>query len=313
MTTVLDPTVTATHTWTRWSTTMEVIVTDPSAIGAACAEVDIELDAIEAAASRFRPDSEVCVLAGSDGRPTEVSSLLADLVTAALAAAEQTDGDVDPTVGAAVVALGYDGDISELDPNAPVAAALVVPAVWTMIKLDGRTLTVPAGVLLDLGATAKALAADRCARRVVEATGSGVLVNLGGDIATAGPVPAGGWQVLVCDGDDDPQCHVSIGSGVGLATSSTIHRRWQRAGGQMNHHILDPRSGRSADPVWRTVTAAAGTCVAANTFTTAAVVRGYRAMDWLRGLGVTARLVDRQRAVHTVGPWPAEAGVRSDG
>ena len=313
MTTVLDATVTATHTWTRWSTTMELVVTDPSAIGAACAEVDIELDAIEAAASRFRPDSEVCVLAGSDGRPTEVSSLLADLVTAALAAAEQTDGDVDPTVGAAVVALGYDGDISDLDPNAPVAAALVVPAVWTMIKLDGRTLTVPAGVLLDLGATAKALAADRCARRIVEATGSGVLVNLGGDIATAGPVPAGGWQVLVCDGDNEPQCQVSIGSGVGLATSSTIHRRWRRAGGQMNHHILDPRSGRSADPVWRTVTAAAGTCVAANTLTTAAVVRGYRAMDWLRGLGVTARLVDRERAVRTVGPWPAEAGVRSGG
>jgi thiamine biosynthesis lipoprotein len=182
-----------------------------------------------------------------------------------------------------------------------------------MVRLDGRILTVPAGVLLDLGATAKAIAADRCARRVVETTGSGVLVNLGGDIATAGPVPAGGWQVLVCDGDDEPQCQVSIGSEVGLATSSTIHRRWQRAGGQLNHHILDPRSGRSADPVWRTVTAAAGSCVDANTLTTAAVVRGYRALDWLRGLGVTARLVDRDRTVHTVGPWPAPTAAQSDG
>jgi thiamine biosynthesis lipoprotein len=292
---------------------MELVVTDPSALGVACAEVALELDAIDAAASRFRPDSEVRALAAADGQPTEVSPMLAELVAAALTAADRTGGDVDPTVGAAVVALGYDDDIGKLDPNLPVAATLVVPAVWTMVRLDGRILTVPAGVLLDLGATAKAIAADRCARRVVETTGSGVLVNLGGDIATAGPVPAGGWQVLVCDGDDEPQCQVSIGSEVGLATSSTIHRRWQRAGGQLNHHILDPRSGRSADPVWRTVTAAAGSCVDANTLTTAAVVRGYRALDWLRGLGVTARLVDRDRTVHTVGPWPAPTAAQSDG
>jgi len=292
---------------------MELVVTDPSALGVACAEVALELDAIDAAASRFRPDSEVRALAAADGQPTEVSPMLAELVAAALTAADRTGGDVDPTVGAAVVALGYDDDIGKLDPNVPVAATLVVPAVWTMVRLDGRILTVPAGVLLDLGATAKAIAADRCARRVVETTGSGVLVNLGGDIATAGPVPAGGWQVLVCDGDDEPQCQVSIGSEVGLATSSTIHRRWQRAGGQLNHHILDPRSGRSADPVWRTVTAAAGSCVDANTLTTAAVVRGYRALDWLRGLGVTARLVDRDRTVHTVGPWPAPTAAQSDG
>ena len=212
---------------------MEVVVTDPSAIGAACAEVAVELDAIEVAASRFRPDSEVSLLANSGGQPTEVSALLAELVAAALTAADRSDGDVDPTVGAAVVALGYADDIGELDPTAPVATAVVVPAVWSMVRLAGRTLTVPAGVLLDLGATAKALAADRCASRVAEATGSGVLVNLGGDIATAGPIPDGGWQVLVCDGVEEPASRVSIESGVGLATSSTIHRRWRRAGGQL--------------------------------------------------------------------------------
>lgn len=306
---------TAASAWTRWSTTVEVIVTDPGAIGAARGEVAAELDAIELAASRFRPDSEVSLLAESGGKPTEVSALLAELVAAALAAADRSDGDVDPTVGAAVVALGYDRDIrdiGELDVGAPVATTVVVPAVWTMVRLTGRTLTVPAGVLLDLGATAKALAADRCARRVAETTGSGVLINLGGDIATAGPAPEDGWQVLVCDGRDEPGSQVSIGSGVGLATSSTLHRRWRRAGGLPNHHILDPRSGRSAEPVWRTVTAAAGSCVDANTMTTAAVVRGHRALDWLRSLGIPARLVDRERVVHTVGGWPPETGAGAD-
>ena len=72
---------------------------------------------------------------------------------------------------------------------------------------------------------AKAVAADRCAHRVHAETGSGVLVNLGGDLTTAGPTPDGGWQVLVQDSDDDPPCSITLGSGTGLATSSTRRRQ----------------------------------------------------------------------------------------
>src|ERR1700759_2295706 len=130
--------------------------------------------------------------------------------------------------------------------------SVAMQANWSMVALAGRTVTVPAGVPLDLGATAKAVAADQCARRVHRATGSGVLVNLGGDIATAGTEPDGGWQVLGQDDDNDPPCLVALPAGAALATSSTIRRRWRR-GNYSLHHILDPRTGRSADPVWRTV------------------------------------------------------------
>ena len=41
-----------------------------------------------------------------------------------------------------------------------------------MVTLEDRVVTVPPGILLDLGATAKAIAADRCADRVHRATGS---------------------------------------------------------------------------------------------------------------------------------------------
>jgi thiamine biosynthesis lipoprotein len=284
---------------------MHVVVTDPASLRLAREEVDAELDAVEVAASRFRPDSEVNALARSSGRPTVVSELLAEMIAAALAAARFTDGDVDPTVGAAMVALGYDRDFAELDPARPRAASITVPATWSMIMLDDHVVTVPEGVLLDLGATAKAIAADRCAARVQRATGSGVLINLGGDIATAGPAPAGGWQILVQDSDDDPACTVAMPSGSALATSSTVRRRWRR-GGDLVHHILDPRTGLSADPVWRTVTVAADTCVDANTLSTAAVIRGWSALDWIGALGFPARLVDSDRMVHTVGRWPAQ-------
>lgn len=276
---------------------MHLVVTEPASLRRARIEVDTELDAVDRVASRFRPDSEVMTLALSGGRPTQISETLAILLSAALTSARDTDGDVDPTVGAAAVALGSDNG---------VRVSAFRPACWSMVDLDGRVVTVPPGMLLDLGATAKAVAADRCAERVHSVTGSGVMVNLGGDIATAGPAPDGGWQVLVHDVDGDPDSAVALPSGTALATSSTLRRRWRR-NNELLHHILDPRTGRSADPVWRTVSVAAQTCWAANTVSTAAIVRGWSALTWIEALGLAARLVDRDRVEHTVGSWPRTA------
>ncbi|GLP76722.1 FAD:protein FMN transferase [Mycobacterium antarcticum] len=289
--------------WQRWSLDMQIVVTDASALAVARRETDAELDVVEAATSRFRLDSEINSLTLTSGRPTRVSETLADLLDAALTAARLTDGDVDPTVGAAMVALGYDADIADVRSASPAVPVFTTPAHWSMIAFDGHVVTMPPGVLLDLGATAKAVAADRCAQRAHMVTGSGVLVNLGGDIATAGPAPDGGWQVLVQDADDEPASSLALPAGSALATSSTLRRRW-RSGDELMHHILDPRTGRCADPVWRTVSVAAQTCFAANTVATAAVVRGWPALEWIGRLGMAARLVDVFGDVHTIGTWP---------
>lgn len=289
--------------WQRWSTDMQIVVTDPDCLAVARREVEAELDTIEAAASRFRPDSEINSLTTSSGRPTEVSDVLADLLDAALTAARLTDGDVDPTLGAALIALGYDDHFTEL--TARLAASVSISARWSMITLQGQHVTIPRGIVLDLGATAKAVAADRCAQRVHIATGSGALVNLGGDLATAGPAPDDdGWQILVHDDDADPASSITLPPGAAMATSSTVRRRW-RNGTDVVHHILDPRTGLSADPVWRTVSVAAQTCFAANTVSTAAVVRGWGALKWIAALGMPARFVDSNMGVHLVGGWPS--------
>jgi thiamine biosynthesis lipoprotein len=182
---------------------------------------------------------------------------------------------------------------------------------WRTIRVDARAGTVGlgAGVALDLGATAKALASDRAAAAAHGAAGCGVLVSLGGDIATAGPAPSGGWRVRVTDdhraGVEAPGQWITIQSG-GLATSSTTARRW-RSGGESVHHLLDPATGRPARGGWRTVSVAADTCLDANIASTAAIVRGERAASWLGGLALPARLVgDDGRALHIAG-WP-EAG-----
>lgn len=286
--------------WPLWSTVARIVVTDPARLPVARRIVEGCAGEVERACSRFRPDSELARLPRGD---VVLSPLLAELVATALTAAERTDGDVDPTVGPSMGALGYDRDFALVGSGASVRP---VPAPgWRQVRLAGRTLSRPDAVELDLGATAKAWAADECARRVAQRCGCGVLVALGGDLAIAGPVPAAGWRVLVRDGDTDPGVQVAMPAGGALATSSTVGRTWRR-GDQWYHHVLDPRTGEPAAPVWRTVSVAASCCVEANTLSTAAIVRGVGALPWLGGLGVAARLVGRNGRVVALGGWPVE-------
>ncbi|KAA9153623.1 FAD:protein FMN transferase [Amycolatopsis acidicola] len=290
--------------WEVWSTTARVVVDDAAALADAKALVEAELAAVDQACSRFRPGSELA-LAERAGTDVEISDLLAGLVSAALEAARRTGGDVDPTLGDALARLGYDRDLSLVAVDGPPLPIQVRPAPgWQRIRLTGNRLTVPAGVRMDLGATAKAWTADHCARLAAGALGTGVLVELGGDIATAGAGPADGWKILVQDRADDPSCTVSVPSGAAMATSSTNSRTWRR-GDRLLHHVLDPRTCQPAPRTWRSVTVVADRCVDANTWTTAALVRGQDAPEWLSGLGVPARLVARDGRVHTLGGWPS--------
>jgi thiamine biosynthesis lipoprotein len=132
-----------------------------------------------------------------------------------------------------------------------------------------------------------------------------VLVSLGGDVATAGGAPPGGWPVRTATSSvraSDADETILLKAG-GLATSSPGARSWRR-GGDEQHHIVDPRTGRPAATPWQAVTVAAPTCLDANTAATAAVVLGAAALRWLGGTGWPARLVGTEGAVHRLGGWP---------
>lgn len=283
--------------WAVWSTTARIVVTEPSALARATDIVKGVLASVDLAASRFRADSEVSRL--QPGVPTAVSKVLAQLVRVALIAAERTDGAVDPTMGRALGDLGYDRDMSLVDIGGRAIPLVVRQAPgWQNIRLEGHTLTAPEG--LDFGATAKAHAADVAAQLVAAMLGTGVLVSLGGDIATAGPAPEGGWRVLVRDQPDDPSCVLNMPAGRAIATSSTRSRAWRRGRAQL-HHILDPRTCLPAEPVWRSVSVVAASCVDANTATTAALVHG---IDGPRKTTLPARFVALDGSVRTVNGWP---------
>ncbi|HTD08014.1 MAG TPA: FAD:protein FMN transferase, partial [Solirubrobacteraceae bacterium] len=304
----------ASATWDALGTTVVLRLARSAELPAARAAVECELDTIDRACSRFRSDSELSLLNARAGRSTEVGALLMDALTLALRAAQLTEGDVDLTIGHALALAGYDCDwrLLEQATGAPMpiskhncaadewAPALTINARvrcgWQTVELDRtkRTVRVPAGVRLDLGATAKAWAADRAAEAASIASGCGALVSIGGDIATSGTGPDAGWKIRVTD-DHRSDCSapgqtITIDSG-GLATSSTTVRRW-RKGGHTMHHIIDPCTGVPVRSRWRTVSVAAASCADANIAATAALLRAHSAPRWLAEVGLPARLVD---------------------
>jgi thiamine biosynthesis lipoprotein len=300
----------ACSSWRALGTRVTVFVTEPGALRDVCALVGGQLAALDIACSRFRDDSELVRLNDSGGRWVRVSPLLFEALNVALRAARMTEGDVDPTIGRALRLAGYDRDFAELAERRPPRLKLVATPGWQSILVDERrrAVRVPSGVELDLGATAKALAADRAAQSAAALAAAGVLVNLGGDLAVAGDPPERGWPVRVTDDHaapfDAPGQTVSIVSG-GLATSSTAVRQWTN-GTERLHHIFDPRTGSSAAVVWRTVSVAARSCVDANVASTASIVRGKSAPAWLQSAGLSARLVSHGGSVLYVGGWPKE-------
>ncbi|MDE3134666.1 MAG: FAD:protein FMN transferase [Acidobacteriota bacterium] len=286
-----------------WGGHAVVAVAEQGGLSAALAHVKRTVAAFDLACSSFRDDSELAMLNQADGEDVVVSQLLFDAVHAALRAARLTAGAVDPTVGQVLVAHRINPPLSDQ----PVRIE-PVPG-YAVVALDEANLTIrlPAGVQLDLGATAKALAADMAAAAARTAAGCGVLVGLCGDLALAGHGPEGGWQVRVTDDHrhgEAPGQTVAIETG-GLATSSVTVRR-SSDGPDAVHHLVDPVTGWPVDGPWRTVSVTAASCLDANTASTAAIVLGQDAPAWLEASALPARLVAHDGTVRHVAGWPAD-------
>jgi thiamine biosynthesis lipoprotein ApbE len=290
-------------------TNISVTVTDPVMLDPARRAVTEVVDQIDLACSRFTADSELSRLNRRAGRATLVTPLLFRVIDEALEAARITDGAVDPTLGASMEALGYDADF-EVVRRRPAGAAqpyVTSPGRWQEVRLDPPDcVMLPAGVDLDLGATAKGLAADLAAEKASTAILGGVLVSIGGDMAMAGRPPTGGWRVHITDDSNQASREgdemFTLRSGA-VASSSTTVRRWVRGGRHM-HHILDPRTGLPATGEYVLVTVAGPRCVLANTATTAAIVRGRGIVPWLQTMNLPARIVDSAGRVTRLNGWP---------
>jgi thiamine biosynthesis lipoprotein len=238
----------------------------------------------EAVFSRFIPQSELNRVNASAGRLVLVSPLFADTLRVALHAAEETQGVVEPTLGAALEAAGYTLDSSMLsaDPQPPGP-----PRVSSSVLALGRFVGLRPGVKLDLNGVVKSLAVDDA----LALLSAGGFVSAGGDLAARGEItvalPGGG--------------SVSLRKGA-LATSGTTKRWWLRAG-QVQHHLIDSRTGLPAASPWALVTACGATCVAADVAAKVGFLLGERGPGWLDERAIPARFLTADGDVSINEAW----------
>ena len=299
----------AATSWRALGTYVRLVVADSNALETAASLLRAEIEDVDRACSRFRDDSDLCLRQPPRGTSGPGRHLPHRGARRGAAGCRH-----DRWAGRSVGRPGRDR--RRLRPRLrrrtrgwscprPVRPR---PQEWRRIHIDRwlGTVRIPVGTQLDLGSSGKAHAAQRAAQTIARTTGAGVLVSLGGDIAVAGRPPDGGWTVRVAERpEEDGTGTVVVVRDGGVATSSALLRRWRRAGVDQ-HHIIDPRTGRPAAVHWRTATVCAGSCVDANAASTAAIIMGAGAADWLHGLRLPSRLVDRDGEVSTVGGWPDE-------
>lgn len=266
-------------------------------------QVEGFLRTLHARLTRFEADSELSRLNHDPAPAHEASPLLALAVRAALWAARRTGGLVDPVVLDALERAGYARSRVGLSP-APLDQALAAvsgrarahpreDSPWSEFEVDTATglISRPPGARIDLGGTAKGLAADLAAERLA---GYGTFcVDAGGDLRIGGERPLS-RVVEVTHPLGDAPSFFDAASGA-VATSGLATRVW-RSGDGYSHHLIDPATG---EPAWTGViqaTARAQTGVEAEALAKAAVLgprRGRRAAAgsgrrdragrWLRG------------------------------
>ena len=237
--------------------------------------------------SRFLPDSDVTRINEGAGSVVEVDPRTAELVAIATQASIATGGLFSPLVGAALVGLGY------RDPwqtrwahtPVPVPARTYEPCDAEAVLVHHRRhVQIPAQAQLDLGGIAKGRAADLVAGWLNERTGSGAIVNIGGDLRVITTSHDERITVHVDDpnGGDTPFATWTLRHG-GVATSSTLRRQWPLADGSHAHHLVDPATGTpTVGP--RYVSVVAGCATDAEILTKVAIVGGVdAARGWATG------------------------------
>lgn len=243
----------------------------------------------ESAFSRFLPQSELSQVNASPRPALPVSPLFARALRVAQRIAGATGGLVDPTLGEAIESAGYDRDFPLLREDGELGPA--APSRLGEVRLDGLVLRRPPGLLLDLNGVVKALAVDEAAA----ALRRDGFVSAGGDLATHGPVDVGlpgGGSIRVLRG--------------GLATSGISTRSWRR-GGEEQHHLIDPRTGRPSRSPWAQVTVSGASCLDADAAAKAAFLLGADGPGWLDEHGLPGRFVGREGKIVETELWARDA------
>ena len=256
--------------------------------------VEERLDAVDRAMSTYRDDSEISrfnrLAAGESFVFSEETWAVLEL---AWRVREESGGAFDPTVGPLVDAWGFGAPGRDLSPTPPADDHLTLlrqgVGAIELSSTDRRLLKLDAGAALDLSAVAKGWAVDRVSEDLTKAGYANHLVEIGGEVRTAGHSSTGGpWRIAIerppaqsdPSGAEGPNETLPLGlqrvlefTDGALATSGDYRNYWERDGVRYSHTI-DPRTGRPVEHALASPSVVHESCAIADAYATALMVLG---------------------------------------
>ena len=270
-------------------------------------EVLSYLRELEALWSRFLPTSEVSQLNSSPGVPIDVSPETLKLVQLLIAGVRLTNGLFDPTTLPLTLANGY----ASSHVDASRTTVLPESATWpgdieSIVINDAKhTVTLPVGTTLDPGGLGKGLAADLAVELAMSRGAHGALVSANGDVRATGLSPDGrAWRIGVEHPLDKhleiAQVHITDGA---VVTSSRMTNRWMTDAGD-THHIIDPKTGKSAQTEVLSATVVSGYAALGEVLAKLAFLLPIdEAVAMVVGNGAQVCVVDANMMMHTSDGW----------
>lgn len=233
-----------------------------------------EIMRLEKLLSTTMEESEIYKINHADGEPVKISEETARLIKEAIEISRLTDGALDITVYPIVLSWGFTGSEFRVPGDGEIKESLRL-VDYKGIRIDGDSVTLNKGQMIDLGAIAKGYAADRVRDKLKEAGVDSALINLGGNILTMGDKPGNdSWSVGIKDPFSQDKLAGSVEIGEKAVVTSGNYERFFEQDGKRYWHIIDPKTGYPADNGVASVTIIADSSVYADALSTALFVMG---------------------------------------
>ncbi len=257
-----------------------------------CADTVATLTAYDATKEQLQSILAVCLrydaifsktMEGSDvwrvnhggGERVKVDAALIEALNAAQRVAALTNGAFDVTIAPVSALWDFTGGTARL-PDARALAAAVQKVDYTKIRIEGDTVTLPAGMQIDLGGVAKGYIADAVAALCRASGIENAVLDMGGNIAVVGAKADGSaWRVGIRDPNDPyGESALRLEAKRGSVVTSGVYMRGFELDGVRYHHILDTKTGYPVQNELASVTVLADDGALADALSTACMALG---------------------------------------
>ncbi len=187
--------------------------------------------------------SEIYALNHSGGQPVSVSDDTAAVVSFALEMAEETAGTLEPTIYPVLTAWGFTTDEHRV-PSQEEIDGLLASVDYRRVSVNGNTIQMEPGMMLDLGAVGKGYASDKV-EELLRAEGvTSALLDLFGNIVMIGSRPDGSdWRLGLQSPFENDTVGVLTASDCAVVTSGNYENFFTADDGTIYGHIIDPATG----------------------------------------------------------------------